>query len=69
MGFQIYNGLRFVTDVQKLSLQADVPSLAAMDRFAEANYELLRAENAFLIGDSGIPPFRGCSLQGNVERC
>ena len=51
-------GLRFVTDVQKLSLQADVPSLAAMDRFAEANYELLRAENAFLIGDSGIPPFR-----------
>ena len=51
-------GLRFVTEVQKLSFQADIPSLAAMDRFAEANSELLRAENAFLIGDSGIPPFR-----------
>ena len=51
-------GLRFVADVQKLSLQADVPSLAAMDRFAEANAELLRAENAFLIGDKNIPPFR-----------
>ena len=35
--------------LSKLSLQADISSLAAMDRFAEANYELLRAENAFLL--------------------
>ena len=50
--------LTLCCDVQKLSLQADVPSLAAMDRFAETNAELLRAENAFLIGDKDIHPFR-----------
>ena len=34
-----------------------------MDRFAEANAELLRAENAFLIGEKGIPPFRVANYQ------
>ena len=45
----------FQHSVQAFALQ---PSTKTLDTFAPEHHEALRAENAFLLGEEGIPPFR-----------
>ena len=41
-------GPRFANEAQKLALQAEMPTSAFMDCFAERNAAMLKSENAFL---------------------